>query len=145
MAEVIRSANSVDADAIAGLNRAAFGGEEEVGIIERLGKANLRPLVHFPVFAISCVYSDDVRFVAHGLCVVLRSTERFCPVGSEPLRVLGVIYARERVADDGVGQAARMPCVRQGEHGGLSASDIEYCVCHVRSRESQSEVFGSEP
>ena len=93
------------------------------GIIERLGKADLRPLVHFSMFAISCVYSDDVRFVAQGFGVVLRSAKRFCPVGSEPLRVLGVIYARERVAYDGVGQASRMPCVRQGEQGGLSASD----------------------
>lgn len=36
MAQIIRAANPADADAIAGLNRAAFGGEDEVGIIERL-------------------------------------------------------------------------------------------------------------
>lgn len=36
MAEVIRAANPADADAIFGLTRAAFGGEDEVGIVERL-------------------------------------------------------------------------------------------------------------
>ena len=36
MAEVIRAAKPADAAAIAALNRAAFGGEEEVGIVERL-------------------------------------------------------------------------------------------------------------
>ncbi|MGX1787772.1 GNAT family N-acetyltransferase [Bosea sp. NPDC055332] len=36
MAEAIRAATPADAEAIAALNRAAFGGEEEVGIVERL-------------------------------------------------------------------------------------------------------------
>jgi putative acetyltransferase len=36
MAEMIRAASPVDAQAIAALNRAAFGGEDEVGIVERL-------------------------------------------------------------------------------------------------------------
>ncbi|CAD5297968.1 conserved hypothetical protein [Bosea sp. 62] len=36
MAEIIRAANPADADAIAALNRAAFGGGDEVGIVERL-------------------------------------------------------------------------------------------------------------
>lgn len=36
MAEFIRAAAPADAQAIAALNRAAFGGEEEVGIVERL-------------------------------------------------------------------------------------------------------------
>ncbi|SFB98457.1 putative acetyltransferase [Bosea sp. CRIB-10] len=36
MAEMIRTATPADAEAIAALNRAAFGGEEEVGIVERL-------------------------------------------------------------------------------------------------------------
>jgi putative acetyltransferase len=36
MAEIIRAAATADADTIATLNRAAFGGEDEVGIIERL-------------------------------------------------------------------------------------------------------------
>lgn len=36
MAEMIRAATPADAEAIAALNRAAFRGEEEVGIVERL-------------------------------------------------------------------------------------------------------------
>ncbi len=36
MAEVIRAAKPADAAAIEALNRAAFGGEDEVGIVERL-------------------------------------------------------------------------------------------------------------
>ena len=36
MAQLIRAAAPVDAQGIAALNRAAFGGEEEVGIVERL-------------------------------------------------------------------------------------------------------------
>lgn len=36
MAEMIRAASPVDAQAIAALNRAAFGGEDEAGIVERL-------------------------------------------------------------------------------------------------------------
>lgn len=36
MAEMIRTSTPADAEAIAALNRAAFGGEEEVGIVERL-------------------------------------------------------------------------------------------------------------
>lgn len=41
MAETIRAAKPVDADAIAGLNRAAFGSEDEVGIVERLRRDGL--------------------------------------------------------------------------------------------------------
>lgn len=41
MAEGIRSANSADAGAIAALNRAAFGGEDEVCIVERLRRDGL--------------------------------------------------------------------------------------------------------
>lgn len=36
MAEMIRTATPADAGAIAALNRAAFGGEDEIGIVERL-------------------------------------------------------------------------------------------------------------
>lgn len=36
MAEIIRTVSPADAEAIAALNRAAFGGEEEVGIVARL-------------------------------------------------------------------------------------------------------------
>lgn len=36
MAEIIRTVGPADAETIAALNRAAFGGEEEVGIVERL-------------------------------------------------------------------------------------------------------------
>ncbi|MGE7470533.1 GNAT family N-acetyltransferase [Bosea sp. NPDC003192] len=36
MAETIRAASPADVQAIAALNRAAFGGEDEVGIVERL-------------------------------------------------------------------------------------------------------------
>lgn len=36
MADLIRGASPADVQAIAALNRAAFGGEDEVGIIERL-------------------------------------------------------------------------------------------------------------
>jgi putative acetyltransferase len=41
MAEMIRAATPADAEAIAALNRAAFGGEGEVCIIERLRLDNL--------------------------------------------------------------------------------------------------------
>lgn len=41
MAEMIRAATPADAEAIAALNRAAFGGEDEVGIIERLHRDGL--------------------------------------------------------------------------------------------------------
>lgn len=41
MAEMIRAASPVDAQAIAALNRAAFGGEDEVGIVERLRSEGL--------------------------------------------------------------------------------------------------------
>lgn len=41
MAEVIRAAATADADTIATLNRAAFGGEDEVSIIERLRRDGL--------------------------------------------------------------------------------------------------------
>lgn len=36
MTDMIRAASPADAQAIAALNRAAFGGEDEVGIVERL-------------------------------------------------------------------------------------------------------------
>lgn len=36
MIEAIRAARPADAEVVAALNRAAFGGEEEVGIVERL-------------------------------------------------------------------------------------------------------------
>jgi len=41
MAEMIRAASPVDAQAIAALNRAAFEGEDEVGIVERLRRDGL--------------------------------------------------------------------------------------------------------
>jgi putative acetyltransferase len=41
MAETIRAAKPADAEAIATLNRAAFGGEDEVGIVERLRRDGL--------------------------------------------------------------------------------------------------------
>ncbi|RXT53118.1 hypothetical protein B6S44_20540 [Bosea sp. Tri-44] len=41
MADAIRAATSADAQAIAMLNRAAFGGEDEVGIVERLRRDGL--------------------------------------------------------------------------------------------------------
>lgn len=41
MAEVIRAAGPADAEAVAALNRAAFGGEQEVGIVERLRRDGL--------------------------------------------------------------------------------------------------------
>jgi putative acetyltransferase len=41
MVEAIRVAKPVDAEAIAALNRAAFGGEDEVGIVERLRRDGL--------------------------------------------------------------------------------------------------------
>ena len=41
MAEMVRAAHPADAEAIAALNRAAFGGEDEVGIIERLRRDGL--------------------------------------------------------------------------------------------------------
>lgn len=41
MAEVIRAAKPADTEAIAALNRAAFGGEEEVDIVERLRRDGL--------------------------------------------------------------------------------------------------------
>ncbi|MCP4564957.1 MAG: N-acetyltransferase [Bosea sp.] len=41
MAEMIRAASPVDAQAIAALNRAAFDGEDEVGIVERLRRDGL--------------------------------------------------------------------------------------------------------
>ena len=41
MAEVIRAVHPADTEAIAALNRAAFGGEEEVDIVERLRRDGL--------------------------------------------------------------------------------------------------------
>lgn len=41
MAEMIRAAKPADAEAIAALNRVAFGGEDEVGIVERLRRDGL--------------------------------------------------------------------------------------------------------
>lgn len=41
MAEVTRAVHPADAEAIAALNRAAFGGEVEVGIVERLCRDSL--------------------------------------------------------------------------------------------------------
>ncbi|KRE24052.1 hypothetical protein ASE66_01955 [Bosea sp. Root483D1] len=41
MAQIIRAASPADAKAIADLNHAAFGGEGEVGIIERLSRDGL--------------------------------------------------------------------------------------------------------
>lgn len=41
MAQMIRAAKPADAEAIAALNRAAFGGEDEVSIIERLRRDGL--------------------------------------------------------------------------------------------------------
>jgi putative acetyltransferase len=41
MVQIIRTASPADAEAIAAVNRAAFGGEDEAGIVERLRRDGL--------------------------------------------------------------------------------------------------------
>lgn len=65
-AETIRAANPADADAIAALNRAAFGGEEEVGIVERLRRDGL--------VAVELVAGRDGAIIGHILLSWLPTT-----------------------------------------------------------------------
>lgn len=57
MAGAIRAASPADAQAIATLNRAAFGGEDEVGIVERLRRDDLA--------AVELVAERDNAIVGH--------------------------------------------------------------------------------
>jgi len=57
MAETIRAAKPADAEAIAALNRAAFGGEEEVAIVERLRRDDF--------VAVELVAEQDGTIVGH--------------------------------------------------------------------------------
>ena len=56
--------------------------------------------------------------------------ERFGPIRGKSLSVLRVIAVREGVAHDGVGEAARVPCVREPQKGGLAARGIEDRLRH---------------
>lgn len=57
MAETIRAAKPANAEAIAALNRAAFGGGEEVGIVERLRRDGL--------VAVELVAEQDDAIIGH--------------------------------------------------------------------------------
>lgn len=66
MAETVRAAKPADAEAIAALNRAAFGGEEEVGIIERLR--------HDGLVAVELVAEQGGEIIGHILLSWLPTT-----------------------------------------------------------------------
>ncbi|CAN7296437.1 N-acetyltransferase [Bosea sp. LjRoot90] len=66
MAGAIRAAQPADAEAIAALNRAAFGGEDEVGIVERLRRDGLT--------AVELVAERDNAIVGHILLSWLPTT-----------------------------------------------------------------------
>ncbi|MFC5397112.1 GNAT family N-acetyltransferase [Bosea vestrisii] len=66
MAETVRAAKPADAEAIAALNRAAFGGEEEVGIIKRLR--------HDGLVAVELVAEQGGEIIGHILLSWLPTT-----------------------------------------------------------------------
>jgi putative acetyltransferase len=66
MVDAIRAAKLADAEAIADINRAAFGGEDEVGIVERLRRDSLS--------AVELVAERDGTVIGHVLLSWLPTT-----------------------------------------------------------------------
>lgn len=92
MAEMIRAAKPADAAAIAALNRAAFGGEDEVGIVERLRSDGL--------LAVELVAEQDGAVSGHILLSWLPTTMDGRPVKAVALAPMAV---RPGVQKQGIG------------------------------------------
>lgn len=69
--------------------------------------------IHLQVRPIAAVGAHDGGLVSVGLRIPRRTTERFRPVGREPLGVLRMEPVAERVSDHLVGHDPRMPSVGQ--------------------------------
>ena len=85
----------------------------EAHVFQRLVETGDRALIHLLVRAVAAVDPHDRCFVAVAFGVDGRSAERFGPIGSEPLAVLGVKAVAEGVADDLVGHDPGMPRLGQ--------------------------------
>ena len=107
-----------------------YGIVRKPGVVKGLREADLRAFVHLDVLAIARVHLGDHRLVTHGRGVGGGPAERFGPIRGKSLSVLRVIAVREGVAHDGVGEAARVPCVREPQKGGLAARGIEDRLRH---------------
>lgn len=82
MAEAVRAAGPADAEAIAALNRAAFGGEDEVGIVERLRRDDL--------VAVELVAERDGTIIGHILLSWLPTEMDDCAVKALALAPMAV-------------------------------------------------------
>lgn len=89
----IRAATATDHDAIAALNRAAFGGEDEVGIIERLRGDDL--------VAVELVAVRAGAIVGHILLSELPTTMDGRPVSALALAPMAVLPGQQKQGTGG--------------------------------------------
>ena len=106
----IRAATAADHDAIAALNCAAFGGEEEVGIIQRLRRGGL--------VVVELVAAQAGALVGHILLSALPTTLDGRPVSALALAPMAVLPGQQR---NGIGGRLIEAALDEGRRLGFEA------------------------
>lgn len=107
---VLRGATAADHDAIAALNRAAFGGEGELGIVERLRRDDL--------VAVELVAVQAGAVLGHILLSVLPTAMDGRPVRALALAPMAVLPGRQRT---GIGGRLIEAALGEGRRLGFEA------------------------
>ena len=89
------------------LSQNSIAGKSYIG--QSLIETSNRASIHFLVLPVSAVHLDDGGFVAVGIGIRGRSTERLGPVSGKPLYMLGVEAMAEGMRDHFIGHRATMP------------------------------------
>ena len=109
-AVAIRAATAADHDGIAALNRAAFGGKEEVGIIQRLRRDDL--------IAVELVAVQAGAIIGHILLSALPTTMDGRPVRALALAPMAVLPGQQK---KGIGRRLIEAALDEGRRLGFAA------------------------
>lgn len=91
-------------------------------------EAGDRPPIHAVVLAVAAVKADDEGLVTERAGIGLRSAECLCPVGGQPLRVVGLETVTEGVTDDRVNQHAGVPGFRETQNPGIPTRGLVHAA-----------------
>ena len=105
------------------LSQNIVAGKSDIG--QSLIETRNRAAIHFLVLSVPAMYFDDGGFVAIGIGIRGRSTERLSPVSCEPLDMLGVEAMAEGMCDYLVGHHATMPSVGKTAQAVASTDRLE--------------------
>lgn len=114
--------------------RAELGIIGQACIVSRADEAFDKAAAEVCHVAVARVQLQHRRLVATRLRVPGRSTHDLCPVGGQPLDVLGMLSRMgERMVQFGVVQAPGVVCPCQGEKGRLATGEFEQGGTHDES------------